>query len=736
MADCNKIQGIVNDVVYHAQESGFTVLELAVGEELITVTGQAVGISRGEEIIASGQFVMHPNYGRQLKANSFEQITPATAAAVLRYLSGGAVKGIGPVTASRIVAKFGDKTLDIMEKEPARLTQVRGISPQKAENIGQEYTQLLGMRAVMAFLSAHSIEPIAAVAMWKKWGAMARERINADPFCLCDRDVGVSFEKADAIAATLGVDETDGCRVRGGILHVLAHNLNNGHACLPIQKLVEACCRLLNIGAESVEIGVDDLCERGEVMSEEIFAVRFIYLPDQFFAEVYVAERLGIMMRFLSQDAAVTQEELAALERELGIRYAAQQQQAIFWAAAHPIMILTGGPGTGKTTTLNGVVTLFERRAMKVALAAPTGRAAKRLSEVTGREVKTIHRLLEVDFGSRERGNLQFKRNEQNPLPFDAVVVDEMSMVDATLFSSLLKAVRTTARLVLVGDPDQLPSVGAGNVLHDLIDSGAVACVHLNEVFRQAANSLIITSAHDIVSGQMPTLKCHDADFFFLPGTTQEQAACTVADLCARRLPKAYGYSPVQDIQVIAPTKQGAAGTIELNRMLQEALNPPDKSKCEHKVGNFLLREGDKVMQIRNNYDIEWQRPDGEQGLGVFNGDIGTVEMIDRPTRSVIVTFEDRRAEYAFDMLNELDLAYAITVHKSQGNEFDVVIIPLLGRHKRLHYRNLLYTAVTRAKKLLILVGHADTVAAMVENNRKTLRYTNLAPRIREQLGM
>ncbi|WMJ83423.1 SF1B family DNA helicase RecD2 [Oscillospiraceae bacterium LTW-04] len=736
MESYNRVQGVVNDVVYHSEESGFTVLELTVGDELLTVTGRAVGVSRGEEVIVTGRFVMHPNYGRQLKAEAFEHVMPATAAAVLRYLSGGAVKGIGPVTASRIVAKFGDKTLDIMEKDPARLAQVRGISPQKAESIGQEYTRLLGMRAVMAFLSAHSIEPTAAVTMWKKWGAMARERINADPFCLCDRDVGVPFERADAIAATLGVGETDGCRVRGGLLHVLAHNLNNGHACLPIQKLVAACCRLLNIGSEPVEIGVDDLCERGEVMSEEIFGVRFIYLPDQFFAEAYVAERLGIMMRFLSQDAAVTSDELTALERELGICYAEQQRQAIFWAAEHPIMILTGGPGTGKTTTLNGIITLFERRAMKVALAAPTGRAAKRLSEVTGREAKTIHRLLEVDFGSRERGDLQFKRNEQNPLPFDAVVVDEMSMVDATLFSSLLKAVRTTARLILVGDPDQLPSVGAGNVLRDLIDSEAVACVHLSEVFRQAANSLIITSAHDIVSGRMPTLNRNDADFFFLPSTSQEQAAYTVADLCARRLPKAYDYSPVRDIQVIAPTKQGAAGTVELNRMLQEALNPPDKSKCEHKAGNFLLREGDKVMQTRNNYDIEWQRPDGEQGLGVFNGDIGTVEMIDRPTRSVIIAFEDRRAEYAFDMLNELDLAYAITVHKSQGNEFDVVIIPLLGRHKKLHYRNLLYTAVTRAKKLLILVGHADTVATMVENNRKTLRYTNLAPRIRYQLGM
>ncbi len=736
MENFDRIQGVVNDVVYRSEETGFTVLELEAGDELLTVTGQAVGISCGEEVIVTGRFVTHPNYGRQLKADAFEHVMPATAAAVLRYLSGGAIKGIGPVTAARIVKKFGDRTLDIIEKEPERLSQVRGISPQKAESIGQEYTRLLGLRAVMAFLSAHGIEPAAAVALWKKWGALARERIHADPFCLCDREIGVPFERADAIAATLGIEETDGCRVRGGLLHVLTHNLNNGHACLPADKLTDACCRLLGIGSEPVALAADELCERGEAMSETIFGVRYLYLPDQYFAEVYAAERLGMMARFPSQDAAVIPDELTALEQELGIRYAEQQRRAIFTAAEHPIMILTGGPGTGKTTTLNGIITLFERRAMKVALAAPTGRAAKRLSEVTGREAKTIHRLLEVDFGSRERGDLQFKRNERNPLPFDAIVADEMSMVDAALFASLLKAVRTTARLILVGDPDQLPSVGAGNVLRDLIDSEAVACVHLSEVFRQAADSLIILSAHDIVSGRLPVLNRNDADFFFLPSASQEQAAFTVADLCARRLPRAYGYSPVRDIQVIAPTKQGAAGTVELNRALQAALNPPGQNKNEHRAGNLLLREGDKVMQTRNNYDIEWQRPDGEQGLGVFNGDIGTVEMIDKPTRSVIIAFDDRRSEYAFDMLYELDLAYAITVHKSQGNEFDAVIMPLLGRHKRLHYRNLLYTAVTRAKRLLILVGQADTVAAMVENNRKTLRYTNLAPRLREQLGM
>lgn len=734
LRELEELQGVVENIIYRSEDTGFTVMELDCSGELMPTVGQLPVISCGEEIIATGSYVSHPTYGRQFKAETIEHVMPATQNAILRYLSGGAIKGIGPALAERIVKKFGDETMSVMENEPSLLAQVRGISLTKALDIGKAYTQLLGVRAVMGFLSLHNVEPAAAIAAYKKWGATAKNIITADPFCLCDRDIGVEFGKADDIATSLGLGETAPCRICGGIKYVLEHNLGNGHTCLPEDKLLEAAGRFLDVGRDELLDMLDELLERGDIVCSEIGNKNYLYLPEQYSAEFYCADRLCTMMRFETQDKPVSENEIDELERELGIEYAERQKSAICSAVSNQMMILTGGPGTGKTTTLNGIITLFERRAMKVFLAAPTGRAAKRLSEVTGREAKTIHRMLEVDFGSREAGVLTFKRNERNPLSADAIIVDEMSMVDSTLFCSLLKAVRTSAKLVLVGDPDQLPSVGAGNVLRDLIQCDMLACVHLNEVFRQAANSLIVTSAHEIVSGKMPALNRNDADFFFLPCDVAEYAAATVADLCVRRLPKAYGYSPFKDIQVIAPTKQGAAGTIELNSRLQSAINPAEKSKCECVAGRLLLREGDKVMQTRNNYDIEWQRADGEEGIGVFNGDIGTVEMIDKPTRSVMINFDDRRAIYSFDMLNEIDLAYAITVHKSQGNEFDVVVIPLLGRHKKLHYRNLLYTAVTRAKKMLIIVGQAGTVEVMVMNNRKTLRYTNLAQRIRSQM--
>ena len=734
MQELEQLRGVVDSIIYRSEETGYTVAELDCDDEPVTIVGTLPDITCGEELIASGQFVAHPTYGRQFKAEYVEHIMPATQAAILRYLAGGAIKGVGPALAERIVKKFGERSLEVMENDPSLLAQVRGISLPKALEIGENYSQIIGVRAVMSFLAVYGIEALAAINVYKKWGGLAKNIIAADPFCLCERDIGVEFEKADEIAQSLGMGNDAPCRIRGGLIYVLEHNLNNGHTCLPEDKLLEAVCGFLDIGRDETLDMMDELADKGELISEEIGGKRFWYLLEEYAAEVYCAERLGIMIGFPPQDKEVSNQELAALEQELDMQYAERQKKAIYAAVSNQIMILTGGPGTGKTTTLNGIITLFERRGMKVMLAAPTGRAAKRLSEVTGREAKTIHRMLEVDFGSKEAGVLKFKRNERNPLAADAIVVDEMSMVDCKLFCSLLKAVRSTARLVLVGDPDQLPSVGAGNILRDLIDCQKLACIHLNEVFRQAANSLIVTSAHRIVSGEMPELGRNDADFFFLKSDVAESAAQLVADLCVRRLPKAYGYSPIRDIQVIAPTKQGAAGTVELNSRLQAAINPASPEKSECRMGRLLLREGDKVMQTRNNYDIEWQRPDGEEGLGIFNGDIGTVIMIDKPTRSLMIDFDERRAIYSFDMLGELDLAYAMTAHKSQGNEFEAVVMPLLGRHSKLHYRNLLYTAVTRAKKLLIIVGQRSTVAAMVENNRKTLRYTNLSARIRECL--
>lgn len=734
MAEESKtVTGVVEAIVFKSRDTGYTVFEISVDDAPLTVVGEVVDLTEGEEICAVGTYVNHPTYGRQFKAISIEHVLPTGASAISRYLSGGAVKGIGPVLARRIVERFGEDTLLVMENDPERLTQVRGISPQKARSISEEYSRIVGVRAVMALFSAHGIAPAFAIAAWKKWGGNTQQRVNIDPYCLCCEEVGLPFEEADDFAASLGIEYDAVCRICGGILFVMTHNLSNGHACLPYRKLIETTAGMLGVSMEQTEIGIDELKMTGQVICDESDGEEYVYLPEQYAAETYISDRLKLMLSLGVPDRPVEEHEISLLEEELDIKYARLQREALRLAVSSPVMVLTGGPGTGKTTTLNGILELFERRGMTVALAAPTGRAAKRMGDVSNREAKTIHRLLEVDYGSRG-GDITFKRTEKNPLNAEVIIIDEMSMVDARLFCSLLKATRMNSRLILIGDPDQLPSVGAGNVLRDLIDSDMVPCIHLTEIFRQAAQSLIVLSAHDIVSGQMPELTRNDSDFFFLQRSTLSETSETVADLCARRLPKAYGFEPMRDIQVIAPGRQGGAGTHELNRRLQEILNPPDPSKSETVMNGMVFREGDKVMQIRNNYDIEWTRPDGEEGLGIFNGDIGTVTMIDRPSRTIGVSFEDRQAFLSFDQLTEMELAYAVTVHKSQGNEFDAVVLALGGPHKKLSYRNLFYTAVTRAKKLLILVGSRQSVAAMVENDRKTLRYTNLKQRMREEL--
>ena len=720
------IEGSVEEVVFHSEDTGFTVLELATDEERLTGGGELVQVDIGEALKVTGQFVTHPTYGSQFKAAIVERTLPATSGAILKYLSSGAIKGIGPAIARRLVDAFGDQTLEVIEKQPRRLTEIRGISPKKAEEIEEEYKRIFGIRAVMLFLSRFRIDPAASIRVWKLWGTLATDIISENPYALCCEEIGLKFEEADAISTQLGLPMDSRCRMAGAILYVLRHNtFSGGHCCLPQNKLLRATRSLL--GDEELELDslVDELVEEKSLVSDTVEGQRFLYLPQFYQAETYVAGRLAMMEQLTMNPPEDLNKDIDALEKKLGIAYAKLQRKAIETAFFQDVLILTGGPGTGKTTTLNGIITLLEQRGFKVALAAPTGRAAKRMSEVTGREAKTIHRLLEVDFQD-ESGKNKFKRNQKNPLPFDAVVVDEMSMVDIQLFESLIKALRLGSKLILVGAPDQLPSVGAGNVLKDLIDSDVIAVVHLSEVFRQAAESLIVTNAHAIVSGELPDLSHKDNDFFFLPQPSSDRAMATVLSLCSVRLPKAYGCSPMWDIQVISPSRVGALGTVELNRQLQQVLNPPSPQKTEFKFGSSIFREGDKVMQIRNNYDIVWSRDDGDEGMGVFNGDIGVIEMIDRPSQSILVRYDDRMAQYVFDMADELDLAYAITVHKSQGSEFESVVMPLMGYHSKLHYRNLLYTGVTRAKKRLILLGQASTVARMVQNDKKTLRYTNL----------
>lgn len=732
--ELEKLVGTVEFITYHNDDTGFTVLGLACQNEseLVTVVGELVDISEGEQLSLLGEYVAHPSYGKQFRCSVCQKTLPATVNAILKYLSSRAIKGIGPVLASRLVGHFGAATLEIIEKEPERLTEVRGISPKKAADIAEEFKRVYGVRMVMLFLSKYNIHPSVCVRVWKKWGGESIETLTNNPFLLCMGDIGLGFEQADSIALEMEYPPDHPNRIAAALAFVLRHNLGNGHTCLPEENLLRIAAELLGIDRAQVEQRLYEQVQSEELVQLEAGRRSVVYLPELYCAERYISGRLLIARgAFANPEPVDYHVQIDALEESLSIHYEGLQRKAVAAALNSGVFILTGGPGTGKTTTINAIIELFEQLGEKVLLAAPTGRAAKRMAEMTGREAKTIHRLLEVDFKAGD--SLTFKRNERNPLDAGVLIIDEMSMVDTLLFESLLRAMRLSCRLVMVGDADQLPSVGSGNVLRDLIDSDVLYTVHLQEIFRQAAQSLIVTNAHQVVRGEHPDLSKRDSDFFYLRGNYPAEIVDTLVDLIGRRLPKAYAFSPKWDIQVLSPTRKGELGTMELNRRLQQSLNPPSPEKNEFKFGGYLFREGDKIMQIRNNYDIVWGKEDGESGLGIFNGDIGEILQVDKGTRMLRLRFDDKQAEYSFDMANELELGYAITVHKSQGSEFEAVIIPLLHATRNLYYRNLLYTAVTRARRLLILIGSAESIFYMVDNNKKTLRYTNLAQFLREE---
>lgn len=723
------LEGEVAGIVFHNSDTGFAVLDFDIGGELVAVVGEFTDVSEGEGLLLHGSFAHHPTYGAQFKAVACEHRLPSTANAILKYLSGGAIHGVGPVLARRIVDGFGENSLKIIESEPARLSEIKGITSAKAIKIGEEYGRLNGIRTVMLALSRFGIDASDSIKIWKRYGMGAPELVAENPYELCCEEIGLPFSQADDIATALEFDAEAPQRLMAGVQYVLRENLLAGHTCLPREKLCAVACKVLGCDVSLAEWAVGRAVEE-ERLTLCVFGGRdYLYEPALCMAERYIASRIELLKLAPDGDGDFT-EDISRLEAAQGIVFAPEQREGIVSALNHTVSILTGGPGTGKTTTLNAIITLFEEQNKKVALAAPTGRAAKRMSDMTGREAKTIHRLLEVDFADPQRR--RFRHNEQNTLGFDVIVLDEVSMVDTMLFYSLLRACRLSCKLVLVGDADQLPSVSAGNVLHDLIDSEAVHTVKLQEIFRQAQSSLIVVGAHNIVSGKMPDLSQKDNDFFFLSRRTDDASLETVGELCATRLPAAYKFSPLWDIQVIAPTRVGALGTTALNRRLQELLNPKEKSKPQVTFMGAEFRQGDKVIQTKNNYDIPYDRDDGSQNCGVFNGDIGCIEEIDRASRTLFIRFEDRLAQYSFDLLDQLELAYAITVHKSQGSEFEAVVMPLTGYHSKMHYRNLLYTAVTRAKKLLILVGSAGTVRYMVENNLRTVRYTGLCEFIRD----
>lgn len=724
------IQGAISAVVYQNYENGYAVLRLNVGGgQNVTVVGTIPLPAVGERLMVTGRWSSHASYGRQFEAEFLERLMPQTAMEILSYLSSRVIKGIGPRMAARIVEHFGSETLLIMEREPERLAEVSGISREKARAIGEEFKLQVGMRQLMEFFALHHLPAELAVRTYKLYGDSTIELLYDDPYLLMDEGLEAPFGAVDRFAIELGVAGDDPRRIEAGILFELSYNLTAGHSFLPEDKLMAATGQLLSVEPESVGQGIARLLEADRLKKQRLAGISVIYLPRLYEAESYCARSLAEFAALSFPAPHGLEKKIRTAEQESGVEYSDEQRQAIREAAISGLLLITGGPGTGKTTILNGILSLLGQMQLRCLLAAPTGRAAKRLTEVTGEEASTIHRLLEagIDPGT---GKMFFARDEDNPLKADAVIVDEMSMVDVELLYALLQAIPQGKRLILVGDPDQLPPVGPGFPFSDMLRSGQLPTVRLTEIFRQAQKSLIVMNAHRVNRGEMPDLKTVNSDFFFLRRGNEEGVAQLIRDLCSTRLPKNVGIAPEQ-IQVLSPTRKGGVGTMNLNRLLQETLNPPAPDKKERQFGEFLFREGDRVMQIRNNYDILWKKTDGSAvGAGIFNGDVGIIREINPSAETMTIVFDDREAEYDFTQLNELEPAYAMTVHKSQGSEYRAVILTAWNGSPYLLTRSILYTAITRARELLIVVGKEETVAAMTQNATKNRRYTGLKLRL------
>ena len=725
-----KIEGSVEQIVFCNADNGYTVCDVAVDEEMITVCGIMPMLCEGDRLCAYGRWVHSAKYGRQFSAEQYERVMPADTASMLRYLSSRAVKGIGPKTAVKIIEEFGEDAFDVIENHPEWLAEIKGISMKIALAASESFKEQTGIRSAMMFFRDY-FGAATTVKIYKKWGGAAVDIAKKNPYRLCNEIEGIGFERADALAGGLGLQSDNFDRIMSGLNYVLQKNATqNGHVCLPRAKLRDAGAELLGVSVEDADSAISELLKMERfkyVLHDE---EQMIYTSSAYDEEKYIAQKLVQLDKMcVTVDVQDIDRFIEREEMTSGMSYASLQKQAISDALRYGVMILTGGPGTGKTTVVRALIHIFDSMGYHIALAAPTGRAAKRMSEATAMEAKTIHRLLEMSFDPE--GRSVFGRNEFDLLEEQIIIVDEASMIDSSLMCALLKAVKPGARMIIIGDSDQLPSVGAGNVLRDIIDSHCFSTVRLTEIFRQAQESLIITNAHAINRGEMPELSVKDNDFFFLKRGSDRDIAATVIDLCKNRLPRTYGEMARSGLQVICASRKGEAGTENLNILLQQALNPKSRDRREYIFRDKVFREGDRVMQTRNNYDMAWSRVyDGKVGNGIFNGDIGVIEAINDTEKVMVIIFDDKRVEYDISLLEDLEHAYAVTVHKSQGSEYPIVVMPMCSAAQMLHTRNLLYTAVTRAQNMVILVGREEIIGEMVNNNRQSMRYTGLCRRL------
>ena len=729
MVEQTEINGIISSVIYLNDENGYAVVRMETDSgEMVTAVGCLPYIAPGEMISAEGSWVTHAQHGRQFKIEQSNRLLPTSADGIYEYLAGSTVKGIGPATAALIVDRFKEKSLDILEMHPEKLAEIKGISLTKAKDLSASFKKQAGVRRLTEFLCAYGIKPLVALKLYRAYGSAALETVHENPYIISASHIGASFAEADNLALELGIEGDSINRISAAVLFELQHNSGNGHCFIPRDKLIAATSQLISVPADLVSDAIDSLSENGGLVCDKVANLNVCYLTELYEAETYTAERLKSMVGLKTKSSANIERLITKLESLYDISYAPLQKQSIELALNNRILVITGGPGTGKTTILKGILSLYDELELETLLAAPTGRAAKRMSELTGREASTIHRLLGAKM-AEDGETVVFSKHEGDPLNCDALVLDECSMVDITLMSSLLKALKPGCRLVLVGDADQLPSVGPGNVFSDIIRSQTVPTVRLTEIFRQKGDSRIVRNAHMINRGEHPDFEANTGDFFRLRRLKGSTAVETIVELCARRLPENMKI-PSASIQVLSPTRKGETGTLNLNKRLQAALNPPSESKKEKLFGEVVFRVGDRVIQTKNNYDTIWKTKGGVSGAGVYNGDIGTITQIDPITETLTVDFEDKLATYSFEMLNELEHAWALTVHKSQGSEYRAVVLALSGDVQMLLTRGVLYTAVTRAKELLIMVGDDNIAHRMIDNNKQSRRYSALRLRL------